>query len=437
MVAVSREEARGDPHPADPPVAPRADLPADPPVALLAGLPVVTLPTATRTDPTPTTRIRRTDANSHVRRVLAVVTETSASVGSKVLTTAKRTWNRTRDRRYTRLQSWAFVLTLALLVFAVARIPGNDWGQRFAHARYHLWVVGWFLLLTYKWRTVGSREIVRFWTMGFFPVALVTYLLTEPLERLVGTGNIQTAVWVPIVEEVVKMVPLLLWATLMKPKHRQGTLSDFWILGFAIGAGFSFHEDALYNRLVASGFGDGLTGTLFPIFLTGSQFVVTHAGWAALAGVGVGVFVVYRSRPWAWPVGAVLLAAVILDHSAVNWRGGGAELMRSVMADGRVASGLLVLSVVLVVGHDWYMARWANKRDNLFPDPWIRGDLLALGSGPIETRLGTLFARQRYRRFRNAAFSDLCAVRLRGDSAGDRSEVIRQLEALEAASGGE
>ncbi len=361
---------------------------------------------------------------------------TPASTGSRMIGTARRTWGRTRDRRYTRVQNWAFVLSLVLVVLAVGRIPGNDWGQRLGHGRYHLWVVGWFLVVAYRWRSVGFREIVRFWVTGFFPVAMLTYLLTEPLERLVGAGNIQTAVWVPIVEEVVKVAPLLLWATVMRPKHRQATLSDFWILGFALGAGFSFHEDALYNRLVASGFGDDLTGVLFPIFLRGSQFVITHAGWSALAAVGVGVFVVYRSRPWAWPVGAVLLAVATLDHSAVNWRGGGAEFMRAVMADGRLASALLVLSVLAVVAHDWYILRWATKRDNLFPDPTVRADMAALGSGPIEHRLGVLFARQRYRRFRNAAFCDLYRVRSRRGAAGDRSEIVRQLRVLESDAGG-
>lgn len=353
-----------------------------------------------------------------------------------VFTAVGQIISKTRDRRYSWWQIAALTVSLLLVVFALIRIPGNDWGLRFEHSWYHLFVVGWFCLLSYRWRTVGTWETVRFWITGFFPVALVSYLLAEPLEWLIGTGNLQTGFWVPLVEEVVKVLPLLLWATLMRPRHRHGTLTDFWILGFAIGAGFSFHEDALYGRLVASGFHDGLTGTLFPMMLTGSQNVITHAGWTAIAGFGVGLFAMYRTRVWSYPVAATFLAFAVLDHAAINWRGTGAEFLRTVVADGRTGEMLLLLTVVAAVGHDWYALRWASRRDNLFPDPTVRDDLRALGSATIADRLGLLAARQRYRRFRNAAFADLYRVRSTGQPAGDRRRTIAQLRSLESTAKG-
>lgn len=338
-----------------------------------------------------------------------------------------------RDSRVGRLQRYALWFSLALVFIAVWRIPGGNLGDRIQHGWFHLFVIGWFGLATYKLRTAGAREIIRFWIIGFFPVALLTYFLSEPLERLIGTGNFQTAIWVPTVEEVIKVLPIFAW-TAIRPAHRHGTLSDFWILGFAVGAGFSFHEDALYERLVASGFADGLTGTLFPMYLRGSQFVVTHAGWTVLAAVGIGIFSIYRSRTWGWIVGLALLIVPIADHAAVNWRGGGSELVRNLVLDGRLASFLLVVTVVLAIGHDWYILKWAGDRDKLFPSPGLRGDLAALqAGGSVPERVSALVARQRYRRMRNAVFCDLYRVRSVGESAGDRRAMIGYLNQLAAA----
>lgn len=338
---------------------------------------------------------------------------------------------RTRDRRYGWVRNLALVLSLLLVVIALMRIPGNDWGLRFMQGWYHVFAVAWFCVLSYNYRTAGSREIVRLWITGFSPVALITYALTEPIELWIGTGNLQTAVWVPIVEELVKILPLVLWTTLVRPKQRHGSLSGFWVLGFAVGAGFSFHEDALYGRLVASGFQEGLTGVLFPIFLVGGQLVITHAGWTALAGVAVGVVSLYRSRMWAWILGGVLLAVPVLDHMAVNWRAGGGFWVRLIVANGHHGIVMLTATAVLVIVHDWLAMRWTNKRDRLFPSPGILGDITALRRGSVADRIGTLLNRRRYRRFRNAAFIDLYRARTTGASAGDRRKTIAQLRSLE------
>lgn len=346
----------------------------------------------------------------------------TAPSGRDPATVAREVWQAVHDPRYRWWQRAALAFSLLLVLVAVSRIPGMDWGQRLRHGWYHAWVAGWFLLVSYRVRTVGVREVVRFWLWGFFPVALVAYALSEPLEGLLS-GNVQTALWVPLVEELVKVAPLLLVSLFLRPRHRHATLSDFWLLGFALGSGFGFHEDALYVRLASSGFADGLEGTLFPTFLRGSQYVVTHGGWTALAGVGVGIALLHRRRVWALPVGATLVAVAVLDHAAVNWRGGGSELVRSLAADGQLAASLLLLTAMGAVAHDVAVLRWANERDAMFPQPLARDDVQVLLAGTPAERLGRLAWRQRYRRFRNAVFVDLYRVRSRGATAGDRSEV--------------
>ena len=217
----------------------------------------------------------------------------------------------TRQRGLTLINRVAFWFSIVVLAVTLWRMADADWMNFRRHLGYHLFVLGWLAILTYSVRTIGSREIARFWLMGFFPVALVAYLLTEFTESLLGTDNFQTGVVVPLVEESIKYLPLILLTTLLRPRHRHGTLSDFLVLGFMIGAGFSFLEDALYVRVAASGFDDGLLGSLFPTFLSTGQYTVTHAGWTALAGVGVGLISLHRHRA----------AAVAAGLGEIGWNG--------------------------------------------------------------------------------------------------------------------
>lgn len=338
-------------------------------------------------------------------------------------------WDTTRDTGLTIVNRVAFGFSLVVLAVTLARMADADWTNFRRHVGYHVFVVGWLAILTYGVRSVGSRELARHWLIGFFPVAFVAYVLGELTESVLGTGNSQIGVAVPLVEEVVKFLPLVLWTTLLRPRHRHGTLSDFLLLGFVIGAGFSFHEDALYVRVAASGFDDGVLGTLLPISLdTGEQYAITHAGWTALAGVGVGIVSLHRHRTVARFSGAALIAAPIVDHAAVNWIGDNGDAFRSATVDGRLAAWLLLAVVVGVVIHDRGTLRWIAAGDREFPRPSVGGDLAAAARGSPTERLSGLLVRQRYRRRRNAVLIDLFSVRSRGVSAGDRRGVRAELE---------
>jgi len=330
-------------------------------------------------------------------------------------------------RAYQRI---AFVVSVGLVVVTLARIPDLDWGDAAAHLALHLVVLVWFGAVTGTWRTVGAREAVRFWLFGFFPVTLVAYYLTEPLSDRWSDGNAFFGVWVPPVEELLKLVPVLIWTTWRRPAQRHGSLGDFWFLGFALGAGFSLHEDALYGRRIPSGFGDDRWSWVFPTFHDGLVFVTGHGAWTALGATGIGLLSIHRGRVLAWIVAVGLVGLAVVDHAAVNWRGDGSERLRGLMLDGRLAAFVLVATVALAVGHDWWTGRWTTARDHAFPRPARHEDLLVLaGRRPPVRGLGGYLARQRYRRLRNAAFVDLYRVRSRGRSAGDRTRIRRQLTA--------
>lgn len=330
------------------------------------------------------------------------------------------------DPRFRWFHQLALAVSVLLFVVTLWRLPAVDWAQRSTQAGYQLFVVAWFLLASYAVRTIGMREIIRFWLMGFFTTIMLTHLITPPLRSLWGAGNFHVAVVVPLVEESIKVLPVLAWATIMRGRHRHSILADFWVVGWVVGCGFSYHEDSLYQRLLHSGFGDGLRGKLFPTtYSDGVLFTVGHPGWTALAGLGVGIMMFYRRHWWGWLAGAVLFAVPVLEHMAVNWSGG--DWMRTITSNGQLASWLVLLLAVGAIIHDAAILRWATRRDQSFPPARIAGDAEALRAGGLDQKVGLVLWRQRYRRLRNAVFADLVRDRLRGRAIGDRTEIVRQL----------
>lgn len=336
-------------------------------------------------------------------------------------------------RGYSLLNRLAFWFSFVVVFLVITQLADADWGNFRRQAWYHLFVVGWMFAATYTLRSVGTREAVRLWMAGFFPVTFLSFVIPEFTESRIDPGNLQTAGIVPVVEEIAKILPLVLWTTLLRPRHRHGTLSDFLVLGFATGAGFAFHEDALYTRVAATGFDEGVLGTLFPMFLvTPTQYAITHAGWTAIAAVGVGLISLHRRRPAALVGGTALIVLPIVDHADINYRGDGGQWMGTLTGDGERTAWILLATVVLVIVHDAGALRWATARDRFFPPVAVADDLAVLRVGAWPARIRRLVLHQQYRRRRNATFIDLFAVRSRGVSAGDRTSVRRALEIARA-----
>jgi hypothetical protein len=141
-------------------------------------------------------------------------------------------------------------------------------------------------------------------------VALVT---RTPVSSVVVTASYTID---PLIEELVKAAPLVALALLVPRLRRQLGLTDFVLLGAAIGAGFSFFEAALRHgtvRAMTTGTTDGylvqasLGGVVtvpYPsttmttwlpepamvndLFGTGDRGASLHLVWTALVGLGVG-----------------------------------------------------------------------------------------------------------------------------------------------------
>ena len=258
---------------------------------------------------------------------------------------------------------------------------------------------------------------------GFYACGTVAVLLqvgwTRAFAGITGTSLhdvVRTASWTvdPVVEEVVKLLPLVLLAWLWPRVHRQLGLTDHLLVGAALGVGFELFEAALrYSRvgLIAFGTPDGyvvagsLAGTVtvpsivsslttwLPVpagfqelFVSGGD-TVQHLVWTALAGLGIGWFV--RRRDGLRWLGVVPFVVACLDHMNYNLRAFDGPGSGSFPSDAVAWLGarLATLLVVALVGAT-LLDRWQLSR--VRPDhpevllPRERPD--GLGPGPLVRR---------------------------------------------------
>lgn len=257
-------------------------------------------------------------------------------------------------RRHPRSAVAAAGLVVSLLVFLLSvqdlRQMGNTLSTITRHGWYGMWTVGWMMAVTFHVRTLRLRHVVRGWLTGFFTAVGLILIVVWMTEWLIPTGNLRTAFIVPIVEEMGKALPLLWLAWMgLRGKIAEPSITDFVILGYAIGAGFGVHEDGLWVRSVSTGFGSSVWGVLFPTFLWKSPFVIAHAGWTAMVGLGIGLTWHFRRLKVGWLLAAVPLALAILDHIAINYRGSAEGFLRALTFDGHLPAWVLLAGFALAV----------------------------------------------------------------------------------------
>jgi protease prsW family protein len=171
---------------------------------------------------------------------------------------------------------------------------------------------------------------------------LVHQLTGQPLQQVVETAGYTVD---PVIEELVKLIPLVLVAVIVGRVRAQWGLTDFLLLGAAVGAGFGLFEALLrFSGRARQAFPDGdggffLPTSLYPPHIRSLVHTATswlpppietldilggntpdlnlHLVWTALAGLGIGLVVRLRGgRRW---LGLLPLAYASLDHAANNY----------------------------------------------------------------------------------------------------------------------
>lgn len=217
---------------------------------------------------------------------------------------------------------------------------------------------------------------------GYFGAFGVAALVgRQVMARVENTPYVGDVLVMPALEEVVKVVPVLIVA-IIAVRHRQvrPSATDFMLLAAWAGAGFGVHENGLYGR-GGPDFGVApVVSLVFPFCRavpaervpggevladaagTTSMLAMGHLVWSALAGLGLGIALLYGRR---WLIRLVLpatLAVAIAEHAVVNAFADGsvrgpASAARTVLLGGWLSPLALVLGTAAVVLVEWRLTR--------------------------------------------------------------------------------
>lgn len=289
-----------------------------------------------------------------------------------------------------------------------------------------LWVMVLLLVATAATRTVSLGTLGIAFLVGALPAMALALLLEAPpaLALGVGEGSLVLVLWVPPVEEVVKLLPVGLFLYFAsRGGNRQPAITDGLLLGFAVGAGFAFYEDGLAGEILS---GDGWTevlpwSLLFPTLSDLGNFsILNHGLWTALTGLGLGVAFFFRPRRWAFAIAALALVAVTLQHMIFNYFAGDflsmlealgrAEsppwiaLPQLLLANGLVPILAVVFGTLAAVAFELRVLDWVSDRAPKFPSVSLRRQLALLAGATSLAGFNRLRAVTRYARELKAVY---------------------------------
>jgi RsiW-degrading membrane proteinase PrsW (M82 family) len=230
-----------------------------------------------------------------------------------------------------------------------------------------LWTVGILFAAAGPARTLGWRALLGAFLLGFLGLMGLARVVGRPVTLALGTHSLlAAAVWVPLTEEIIKLLPLafMLFFGLRRSDSRP-SLFDVVLLTGCAAAGFALSENASYGRGHFS-----LSATPWVSLLAPAANGGTAYGWAmvqtghlvhsALIALSIGFVVLYRGRlPRAWIMPVVAISAVLLEHCSQNAIITGGlnryvgEFCMILTLGGRLSALLLALSLGYVMRIEW------------------------------------------------------------------------------------
>lgn len=244
-----------------------------------------------------------------------------------------------------------------------------------------LWTLAMLWLVAGPVRTIGWRAFLGAGLTGFLGTTALARLVGRPLvEKLGASSLLATAVWVPITEELFKMLPVVLVLALaMRRRAARPSVLDVTLIGAWSGAGFSLYENAAFGRGIFSLSASPLVSLFFPSTLNAKAMGWTmsqtgHLVHTAVIALGVAFALTYgrrMRRPWIAPVGAI--AAVLAEHCSQNAIVSGqlnglvAKTAIVLTLGGRLTSLMLIAGVAYVLVLEW---RAVGRPKQL--EDWVR-----------------------------------------------------------------
>lgn len=297
--------------------------------------------------------------------------------------------------------------TLLIFLWQWPFFIGTDFPRVGAYLLHHGYILAWLLLVTSFTRTVPLRTLAAFWFVGVFPVMALNLLIARPMDDLLGGGELAYAYLGPLFEELIKPLPVLaVFAYRARRGGWQLSATDGLLLGFMVGAGFAFHEDAGYGRVWGDGFDATPWNILFPtVGYFRGNLTPYHDTLAAVVGLAIGFAFLYRRYRFAWVVPAAVWLVVLAEHATGNLIGLSgraplpAEVIRTVILGGQGVLALLVIGIVVAVVLESRILRTIARRDHVFPPIRLRDFLAVLqqrtNASPSRLQAMRVYVRQR------------------------------------------
>ncbi|MFI5676000.1 RNase A-like domain-containing protein [Streptomyces cellulosae] len=217
-----------------------------------------------------------------------------------------------------------------------------------------VWGVLQLFAVSWPARSVRLSTVLLALAVGVYGCGVATGLVQLAYTRVYADQSGQSLVTVvnttsytvaPWVEELIKVSPLLLAGASLKIRRQWG-LTDFVVVGAALGAGFGLLEGVLRygldaDRALVRGDGWIIPDSLSPPYVPGLGQVLTawlpapfsqlsiggppvtetfsHLVWTAMAGFGAGLL--WRTRGWWRLLSVFPIAAAAVHHTVNNYAG--------------------------------------------------------------------------------------------------------------------
>src|SRR5450432_1426390 len=321
-----------------------------------------------------------------------------AAIGLKVaLTYASRSaTSAARTRVMNLVSTVGLAISVATVIASMPRITKAGGVEVFLLDFFaQLWTLALLWIVAGPVRTIGWRAFVGAWLTGFLGLtALARFVGTPIVDKLGVSSLLGTALWVPITEELIKLLPviLVLAMAMRRPRARPSVL-DVVLLAAATSAGFNIYESATFGRGAFSLSANPILSLFVPGLFKGSEYGWTmmqtgHLVHTALLALGVAFALMYPKQfARRWIVPTVAIAAVLIEHCSQNAIITGqlnemiGKLSIVLTLGGRLTTLMLIGGVGFVMRLEWRAVGGAFDLDK-----WLR-------MSPLEsTRRSTLLA---------------------------------------------
>jgi len=201
-------------------------------------------------------------------------------------------------------------------------------------------------------RTLVLRRLLSLFLWGAFMTGVAVIVSHAVVKIFAFAGPGITEIAMAMVEEVIKLLPLII---LLIAGRRFSTftmgMTDFILAGACLGAGFSCLEYAAAHQHSAA---YGQLAWLPTAEINNGRMVSGHLIWSSLAAAGIGFGFFFKTNVKVAAIGAVVgLAVSMLDHAAYNYSLVNTDWITSILnvvaLNGYLAFGLWVASLAIAI----------------------------------------------------------------------------------------